>query len=66
MLGSALKTKKVVKKTVKPKKEPKKEVPKFTEAEINGKKNILCHFHLISLSFISIISRPENGLQITW
>lgn len=39
MLGSALKTKKVVvKKAAKPKKEPKKEVPKFTEAEINGKK----------------------------
>lgn len=38
MLGSALKTKKVVvKKTVKPKKEPKKELPKFTEAEMTGK-----------------------------
>lgn len=37
MLGSALKTRKVVKKTAKPKKEPKKDVPKFTEAEINGK-----------------------------
>lgn len=42
MLGSALKTKKLVKKTAKPKKEVvKKEVPKFTEAEINGNDPIL-------------------------
>lgn len=36
MLGSALKTRKVVKKTAKPKKDPKKEAPKFTEAEMSG------------------------------
>lgn len=40
MLGStAVKTKKVVKKTTKVKKE-KKDVPKFTESEINGKKQL--------------------------
>lgn len=38
MLGSALKSKKVVKKTAKPKKDPKKETPKFTEAEITDLK----------------------------
>lgn len=41
MLASALKTKKTVKKTTKTKKEPKKDVPKFTEAEINGKRPLI-------------------------